>query len=514
MSEEPTSGDAAGSQDDAQLDALMAAADEQILAAIKRRLNLEAGLADILGGPSRNEPSARQAASTSPAGIAEALERKTADGKVTLRDFFSWIRRRKLSPRVLRGNYLGTVRAESKRPEVLRLDVYATRLLPARVAKSIASIQSAWAQINRRGSVRVLTLDLDECLQAGAELLNRGIEVRVLPNKRDLGSDSLTFHLFETSLPDDAMAIIDLHHGDMNRPVRLKGVAPTEVFRERFRTEWDKARPLESVIVERIRPRSASCDVRHAVQGSIEQAEATGLHLGEHSTEMILPHLAFRDSCSYVFLLGLPGAGKSYVRSRLAQELSRLRIECRSLTDYPYAYRDFLRAVLSGDARDFAVQSERMLARALRALHADIRDSSQAREVTLVEFTRADLVTALVEFDDIRPRSQLIYVNAPANVRQARLAGRTLQPETRVEGQTITVILEDSHLLSTRAERGLYASDNLDRIKASAHWRDRIFEIDNEFDGSTRVDAKIEEFIDTIISPYRLVISAQQNRRS
>jgi hypothetical protein len=93
--------------------------------------------------------------------------------------------------------------------------------------------------------------------------------VRVLPNARDLGSDGLTFHLFETSVPDEAIAIINHHHGDaVDRPVRFKGVAPTEVLRSRFSTEWDKARPLEAVIAERIRPRSASCQGRDSVQVS------------------------------------------------------------------------------------------------------------------------------------------------------------------------------------------------------------------------------------------------------
>ena len=238
------------------------------------------------------------------------------------------------------------MRAESRRPEVRRLDVFAPHLLPARDNEVIAGIQSGWEQINGRERVRVLTLDLEECLQAGAELLERGIEVRVLPNARDLGCDGLTFHLFETSLPDEAIAIVNYHQGNVDRPVQFKGVAPTEVFRGRFHTEWDKARPLEAVIAERIRPRSASCQGRESVLYSIKQAEATGLHLGAHSSEQILPHLAFRDSCAAVFIVGLPGSGKSYIRYRLAQQLGSMRIEYGSLSDYPYAYLDLLRTVL------------------------------------------------------------------------------------------------------------------------------------------------------------------------
>jgi hypothetical protein len=48
-----------------------------------------------------------------------------------------------LSRRVRRRSYLGAVRAESKRPEVRRLDVYAPRLLPARDNEAIARIQAA-----------------------------------------------------------------------------------------------------------------------------------------------------------------------------------------------------------------------------------------------------------------------------------------------------------------------------------------------------------------------------------
>ena len=418
-----------------------------------------------------------------------------------------------LSRRVRRRSYLGAVRAESRRPEVRRLDVFAPHLLPARDNEVIAGIQSGWEQINGRERVRVLTLDLEECLQAGAELLDRNIEVRVLPNARDLGCDGLTFHLFETSLPDEAIAIVNHHQGNVDRPVQFKGVAPTEVLRGRFRTEWDKARPLEAVIAERIRPRSASCQGRKSVLYSIEQAEATGLHLGAHSSEQIMPHLAFRDSCAAVFIVGLPGSGKSYIRHRLAQQLDSMRIEYGSLSDYPYAYLDLLRTVLklnpaSGngfrayEGGAFSVQAEKSLIPALQALHGEVRDTSQAREVTLVEFARADLAAALQVFDDIRSRSRIIYVSAPASVRQARLADRAVPPDVCVDGQTITLSLSDNHLLPTSVERTLYAADGLDRIKASAHWRDRIFEIDNEFDGSTHVDDKIGEFIELVISPY------------
>jgi hypothetical protein len=420
-----------------------------------------------------------------------------------------------LSRRVRRRSYLNTVLAESTFPEVIRLDVYAPRLQPARDNGHIAIIQAEWEKINDRGRVRVLIISNDEGLQAGAELLDRGMEVRVLPDERGLGSDGLTFHLFETSVPDEAIAIINHYHQSADRPGHFKGVALTEVFRSRFDAEWEKASPLESVIARRVLPCTTDGQGPGSVRRCIEQAEATGLYFGVDCAAKILPHLAFRDSCAVVFILGLPGSGKSYIRSRLALQLGSERFEVESLSDYPYAYQNFVRNVLKLDSQNgnafraceggaFTVQNEKTLAPALHALHGAVLESMRKGEVALVEFARADLATALQVFDDIRPRSRVIYVRAAEDLRQRRLAARAVPPEVRIDGHTLTLKLSDDHLLPESAQRALYTADGLDCIKkASAHWRDRIFEIDNESDGSAHVDAKLGEFIDAIIRPYQ-----------
>jgi len=191
-----------------------------------------------------------------------------------------------------------------------------------------------------------------------------------------------------------------------------------------------------------------------------------------------------------------------------------MRIECRALTDYPYAYRDFLQGALklnsqsangfkACDGGAFAVQNEKSLAPALRALHSDVREASQSGEVVIVEFARADLAAALQEFDDIRSRSQVIYVSASAALRQARLVSRAVPPEVRIDGEKITLNLSDDHLLPASVQCALYTADSLEHLKASTHWRDRIFEIDNELDGEANVDAKIRDFINGAVRPYR-----------
>ncbi len=419
-----------------------------------------------------------------------------------------------LSRQVRRRNYLDTVQAESQRRDVNRIDIYAPRLLPARDSKAIAGIQAEWEKINCRGRVRVLTTSNDESLQAGAELVDRGIEVRVLPDERGLGSDGLTFHLFETSAPDDTTAILNHYRQGADRPAWFRGIAPAEPFRSKFDAEWERAGWLESAITRRLLPGPVDCRGADSVRRSIEQAQATGLRLGAGCLEKIVPHLAFRDSCAVVFVLGLPGSGKSYVRSLLQQRLASMRIEAESLTDYPYAYQAFVRTALKLNPQNgngfkaheggaFTVQHERTLAPALHALHSAVLDSMSRCEITLVEFARSDLAAALEVFDDIRPRSQILYIRAAPDLRQARLAARAVPPEVRVEGQVVSLKLSDDHLLPEHAGRTLYQADGLESIKASAHWRDRIFEIDNEADGHAHADAKTSEFIDSIVGPYQ-----------
>lgn len=93
MSKEPDTGSmAAEDQGGAQLDALLVAADEQMLAAIKRRLNLDTGLADILGSRSGNEPSAQRPAGSNLPGSAVASARETAHVGLSPFSASSWRR--------------------------------------------------------------------------------------------------------------------------------------------------------------------------------------------------------------------------------------------------------------------------------------------------------------------------------------------------------------------------------------------------------------------------------------
>ena len=417
-----------------------------------------------------------------------------------------------LSRRVRRSRYLSAVLEESERQDTATLDVLAPRLLAAKGDATIRRIQRAWERINAREKVRVITLDDGECIQGGAELLKDDIEVRVA--RRDLSSESLSFHLFEAAPPGRATAIVNHRDGEQDRPVSLHGTAPTLVFRTHFEKLWERARPLESLIAQRVTAEAGPNCTRDAVLRSLNQAWA-GLDLDPRCVERILPHLAFRHCSSVIFILGQPGAGKSYVRRHLARRLHGMRIESHSLTDYVFAYRDHLRAALkldparttgfrAFDGGAFTVRDESILRPALSALAGAVRESVQENDVTLVEFARSDLVGALRVLDAANFPAQIIYVSSSPELRGERLRRRAVPPEDDIGGQSISIRLSDNHLLPSVAERTLYSLDGLHELKSAPRWRHHIFEIDNNVDDDgARVAAQLEEFTDRIVARYR-----------
>jgi len=427
-----------------------------------------------------------------------------------------WLRGRWHVPRVLvrrvyRSRYLSAVLSESERDDVRALDVFAPRLTSAKGNAAVGRIQAAWTDINRRGQTRVLTLDSDNCIAAGAELLQNDVEVRIAP-RHDLDSESLSYHVFEAADDDASTVIINRHEGLANHPAKLNGAAPVQIFRRDFEVEWERSARLESVIAERI---IGEVGARQDILGSLDRIR-TRLKLDSRSVEKIVLHLAFRDSCSVIFIVGQPGAGKSYLRRQLAARLAAAGIETRELTDYVYAYRDLLCAVLKLDTQRgsgfkayeggaFIARDEGVLTPALRALALAAGESVRTNEVTLIEFARTDLLAALGEFDEIRQRARVIHISAPEQVRLNRLSRRVIAPQTSIRDNAISVKLSDNHLLPSSAERTLYAgNDSINMLRASSFWGSRVFEIDNGLDGNdSHLQEKVGEFIESIVAGYR-----------
>jgi hypothetical protein len=430
----------------------------------------------------------------------------------TLIALAKWTGRRRvptaLAQKVRRKTYMGAVLAESLQAGIVALDVLAPRLTPAVANPMLPDIQTAWKRINDRGQARVLTLETRDCLEGGLELLKDGIEVRVA--RRDLDSDSLSYHLFGTPR-STVTAIVNHHRDSTDQPVRLNGIGPTQVFSKHFETLWTVAAPLEAVIAEKVIEKARECRTPTAIWQALKE---TGLNLAP-CLERVLWHLAFRNSCSVVFVLGLPGSGKSMARRILAERLETQRIQSRELTDYPYAFRDFLRGQIQlepprtggfepypGGA--FVVRDEAALRPALQALDAAVRDSVKESEVTIAEFARSADMAALDQFDDIRSQCWVLYIQAPAQLRSARLSKRIEPPELSVKGRSVIVTPSDNHRLPSAAERSLYLSDDIEQLERSPRWRDRMLRIDNDLDdGGAKIKAAIDDLMSKVVDPYR-----------
>jgi hypothetical protein len=439
-----------------------------------------------------------------------------------------WNRRRvptALARSMRRRHYLSAVLAESERPGLSNLDVLAPRLTPAAGGPGpIGAIQAAWKRIDLAGRVRVVTLDSDDCLQAGAELLVGEIEVRVTPRDR-LGKEDLSYHVLRNSTGSDRTVLVNRHEGGKDRPVRLTGAMDTEIYQEHFERIWASAIPLESFLVRRIIDGAGEGAPVAAVVSKLNE-DVDRLHLDQRCIEMILPHLAFRHGSPVIFVMGLPGSGKSFVRRQLAALLAEKSIKTAQLTDYDFAYRDFVHHLIKldpprgegyeayGDGA-FSIKDEANMAPALQALAGAVRDSVAENEATLVEFARSNLVTALQEFDGIRTDPWLIYVSAPEALRADRLSRRATPPRVHIDGNSVVIDLSDDHLLPSTVERTLYGLDDIDRLGSLPRWRDRIWKIENNVDDhGGRIEQRLAAFIETHVDGYRPAAASRRRATS
>jgi hypothetical protein len=395
------------------------------------------------------------------------------------------------------------------------LDVLAPRLSIAGGNRALLQIQFSWDRINKSGRVRVLTLDAQDCLQGGVDL-PEGIEVRIA--QRDLGSEGFSYHIFGGPSRASHTVIVNHHTDSADRPERLRGPEAAHLFRNHFEAAWDAAKPLESVLADRILAKAGRSPDRAAVMKALAEVHAD-LNLKPGLYQRVLMHLALRHGCPVILVVGLPGSGKSLVRQRLAAKLRTAGVTTRELSDYVYAYRDHLHASLKmqpargvgfeaelGGA--FSVRDENTLAPALNALAHATFESVNEYEVTVVEFARTDLLGSLQAFAELRSPIQVVHVEASPPRRAQRLSSRAEPPQITVEEGSLRVALSDNHALPSVVNKELYGVDDVEELMRSAQWRDRIFKIDNDLDdGGARIAERLQAFMDGTVAAYRAIES-------
>jgi hypothetical protein len=413
-----------------------------------------------------------------------------------------------LSQRMNRRNYLSEMRAIARDEQVDRLEALVPNLLPAAGSTVLTEIQESWTQINGRRGVRVITRDEPARLTAGAELLGAGIEVRV---SRSLPQDHLSYHVFSGS---EHHTVLNRRIGEKDRPERLDGLSTAKVFRSHFDETWDRSIPLESVLAEEILAGFTPGDVRSGLADRIREARAA-YRLTPKAEEAVLRHLAFRHRAPVVFVTGLPGAGKSLVRRALADKLAKLRFQVEELSDYVYAFEDFLHSLMRlGDGRGtgftaelggaFQVDREESLLPALHSLGHRVWQNRSGTPITLVEFARSDTINALQAFgDEVLAAARIIHVRATDAVRAERLAKRGEPPRISVVGQSINLVVSDDHRLPSNAAEALYRTDDFALLKAQKNLSGRIHLIDNDAGDATTIDEQLTAFIEAVVRPYR-----------
>ncbi|MFD1151366.1 hypothetical protein [Saccharothrix hoggarensis] len=424
-----------------------------------------------------------------------------------------WTRRkvpRALSRKVSRRSYLSTVLRISQRPDVRRLDAFVPNLQSAGRTAVLHDIQSAWQRINTGLGVRIVTRESQECLKAGAELLSKGFDVKVA---NALNSDDLSYHVFTGGTHH---TVLNHRDGDRDRPNRLDGMSPAKVFLTHFEEVWAKSLPIESVLADQLLGAVRRHEDRAEIADRLRDLRVK-YGLNPVAEEAVLRHTAFRHSAQVVFITGLPGAGKSLVRRRLAEKLTALRLHVDELTDYIYAFHDFMHRVMlldgdrghgfSADAGGaFRVSREENLGPALAALAQRVAQNRGETAVTLVEFARSDVVKALDVFGEaVLSSARVIHVRASTDVRSARLVSRAQAPRIQVAEPNITVTVSDDHRLPSIVANSLYVSDGFDRLRVYDRVAGRVHAIDNEVDdpSHTRLDEELTGFIEDIVRPYR-----------
>jgi len=427
-----------------------------------------------------------------------------------------WTRRRVpagMSRQVGRRSYLATVLAMSRRPGIDRLEAIVPNLAPAGKRETLRAIQAAWAGINGRRWARFVTGDSQDNLTAGAELLSMGMQVRV---ERSLGNSDLSYHIFGG---EASHVVVNHRHRGRDRPGRFDGLSPAKIFHRHFDDVWQAAVPLESVLAEQVLTELGGEPDPEELAEQVRDLRARYL-LDPAAAEAVLRHVAFLHAAPVIFITGLPGAGKSRVRGRLADRLRELRFHVDERSDYVYAFCDFLRnMILLDDGRTgfspdaggaFQVNDERILEPALHSLAQQVWANTRRTPITLVEFARSDMIAALRVFgEDVLSRAQIIYVRASAPLRAVRLEARAQPPRTQVSSAAVTVLVSDNHRLPSSAANLIYAADNFASLAAERTLDGRVYQLENELDDPAfvKLDEKLDSFVEKIVRPYRTLVA-------
>ena len=121
----------------------------------------------------------------------------------------------------------------------------------------------------------------------------------------------------------------------------------------------------------------------------------------------------------YLFLLGIPGCGKSEIYHRLSQQIMNQGIvkDCERLDDYPILWEYFQNDGPKTEPCEdggYLIVDDTLWDDVLCDLDRKCRRQAQANRAVFIEFARGDNRSALENFSaEIMDRAILIYIYCP-----------------------------------------------------------------------------------------------------
>jgi deoxyadenosine/deoxycytidine kinase len=408
--------------------------------------------------------------------------------------------------KVSRQKYLERVLIESTGVQTQEIFVLAPGLKSGAEDTRLAKIQDAWKEVARRGTVKVLSENTDQNLRAACELHDRGVLVRLT---NDLDVTSFSFHIFRHDT--GTWVILNEKAGATDRPVVFNSSALDGMLVRSFDRLWNMktARTVPDILAARIEgmtsfPRSMKLYFDNF------NAVIQMYSVGERLKREVRRRCALMAFAQCIFIVGLPGVGKSTLKDILSKKLQSMGQKVEAITDYPYLYEGFIADLTANRATRYAADPERglhvldseVMSNAIGRLNTQaVRALSEGR-VCLIEFARSNLAQSLAQFDaSVRSRSQLIYLAASEKVRRTRITGRIRPPEPFVEGfdeaYKVGLQVSDKHPISNEVLDSLYAKDDVEAVRTSSQWERRFHWINTEDEART-VDAlepRVEQFL-------------------
>ncbi|MFB6357156.1 MAG: AAA family ATPase, partial [bacterium] len=205
------------------------------------------------------------------------------------------------------------------------------------------------------------------------------------------------------------------------------------------------------------------------------------------------PEMARLNKPMYLFLLGIPGCGKSEIYRRLSSRFidEGLVDDCQRFDDYPilwdYFQEDGPRTEPCEDG-GYKILDDSLWDDVLKDLDKKCRAKTDPGILTFIEFARGDNCSALENFsDEILDNSLLIYIYCPFEEAWRRNVERH---EEAVEEGT------DDHLVSREEMEETYGNDDHEELLENPPVP--AVRIDNDEPSLDKLEREVERAFDEI----------------